>query len=321
MRNRHWPALAAGIAAMLPWAAHATCGSAFCSVNTDWNAQGVHAEPGARVELRYEYLKQDQLRAGSKKVEQGYGNRHHDEVSTVNQAWFATFDYNFASGWGIGAVVPLVQRDHEHIHNHHGAQLPEKWDFTELGDVRITGRYQFPLGSDDPSRQHRVGALFGVKLPTGKTDVDNDEGAEAERSLQPGTGTTDALLGAFYQLQLPPRGLSFFAQAAYNVPLNSHDHYKPGERVTVDFGVRYQVVEKVALLLQLNTLWRGRDSGSEAEPDDSGGRYVFVSPGVSVSLGRSVQLFALVEVPVYQHVNGVQLTSDWGATGGIGFRF
>jgi hypothetical protein len=115
--------------------------------------------------------------------------------------------------------------------------------------------------------------------------------------------------------------LSFFTQAAYAVPLNSYDEYRPGYRTTVDVGMRYQLAEKVALLLQLNAVWRGRDSGAEAESDDSGGRFVFVSPGISVNVTRNAQLFALVQLPVYQYMNGVQLTADWGATGGLGLRF
>jgi hypothetical protein len=166
-----------------------------------------------------------------------------------------------------------------------------------------------------------AGALFGLKLPTGKSDVANDEGAEAERSLQPGTGTTDMFLGAYYQAQLPASGFSYFAQGVYAFPLNSHDDYKPGDRVNVDLGVRYELTQNLALLLQLNWLWRDRDSGEEAEPEDSGGHFVFISPGVSVMVSRNVQLFALVQLPIYQYVNGVQLTADWGATGGVGFRF
>jgi hypothetical protein len=46
-----------------------------------------------------------------------------------------------------------------------------------------------------------------------------------------------------------------------------------------------------------------------------------VSPGISVNVTRNAQLFALVQLPVYQYMNGVQLTADWGATGGVGLRF
>jgi hypothetical protein len=85
--------------------------------------------------------------------------------------------------------------------------------------------------------------------------------------------------------------------------------------------VRYDITQDFALLLQLNTLWRGRDSGAQAEPEDSGGTFVFISPGVSYMVTRNVQVFGIVQLPVYQYVNGVQLTADWGATAGVGFRF
>ena len=321
MKARHWAAIVAPIAATLPVAAQAACGAASCLINTDWNAQGIYSEHGARVEVRYEYLDQDQLRSGSSKISTGETQQHHDEVYTRNQALFATLDYNFASGWGISAVVPVLDRQHEHIHNHHGEQIPEKWDYTELGDVRVVGRYQFPLGTPDAARPQLAGVLFGVKLPTGSTTVENDEGERAERSLQPGTGTTDALLGAYYQVRLPADGLSFFVQGGVGVPLNEYREYKPGNRVTADLGMSYAATDKLSLLLQLNSLWKAHDTGGESEPDDSGGTFVFLSPGISVALGRNVQVFGLVQLPIYQYVRGVQLTADWGATAGVGYRF
>jgi hypothetical protein len=300
----------------------ANCGSAFCTVNTDWNAQGVYTKPGGRAELRYEYVNQDTLRSGRDKVDKGPTSAEHDEVSTLNQAWFATFDYNFASGWGVSGIVPVVKRDHKHIENEEdGTRTPEEWDFTSLGDIRVAGRYQFPVGTQDPAHQRLLGLLFGVKLPTGDTTVTNGEGERAERSLQPGTGTTDAFVGAYYKVQLPPNGLSWFLQAAFTSALDSYHEYRPGNKVTADLGLTYRATDNLSLLLQLNTLWRGRDSGAQAEPDESGGTYVFISPGVSVNIGHHLQLFGLVQLPVYQYLNGLQLTADWGATAGVGYRF
>ena len=48
--------------------ARASCGAAFCMVNTSWNVQGAWTEPGLRFDLRYEYIDQDQPRHGSSKV-------------------------------------------------------------------------------------------------------------------------------------------------------------------------------------------------------------------------------------------------------------
>src|SRR5690242_4670159 len=75
--------------------AGASCGSAFCMVNTSWNVQGAWTEPGARFDLRYEYIDQDQPMSGSKKVGVGQIRQHHDEVRTINRNWLANFDYTF----------------------------------------------------------------------------------------------------------------------------------------------------------------------------------------------------------------------------------
>ena len=74
-------------------------------------------------------------------------------------------------------------------------------------------------------------------------------------------------------------------------------------------------------MMQLNALVRGRDRGSQAEPDDSGGRFVYLSPGIGYSISRRTQLYGFVQLPVYQHVNGVQLVSDWSAVLGVTTRF
>jgi len=190
--------------------AQASCGSAFCLVNTNWGAQGVWTEPGWRADLRYEYINQDQPRAGSDDVSVGQIPRHHDEVRTINRNLFATLDYGFSDKWGMSVVLPSIDRDHEHIHNHRGAKLPESWSFSDPGDVRVSGRYQASFDHSEKLRVSFAGLLAGVKLPTGKTDVTNDEGALAERTLQPGTGTTDLLIGAYFRQALGAWNVSWF---------------------------------------------------------------------------------------------------------------
>ena len=121
----------------------ASCGAAFCMVNTSWNTQGVWTEPGVRFDLRFEYIDQDQPMAGDSKVGVGEISQHHDEVRTINRNWLATVDYAFNAEWGVSATLPLIDRDHTHIHNHRGAKLTESWSFRELGDVRVLGRRQW----------------------------------------------------------------------------------------------------------------------------------------------------------------------------------
>ena len=92
-------------------------------------------------------------------------------------------------------------------------------------------------------------------------------------------------------------------------------------QVLLTGGVSWPATESVALLGQLNALWRGRDSGVNAEPADSGGRSLFVSPGVSYTASPSIQLYVFTQLPLYRYVNGTQLGVKWAALGGITYRF
>jgi hypothetical protein len=85
--------------------------------------------------------------------------------------------------------------------------------------------------------------------------------------------------------------------------------------------VRYGIARDVSAMLQLNYAAKGRDSGTEAEPEDSGQRVVVVSPGLSWNLGKNAQVYAFAQLPVYQAVNGVQLTARYSLMAGVSSRF
>lgn len=312
-------AFAAGLLAAFAIPAQASCGSAFCSINTDWGAGTTGLAEGSTLDLRYERIHQDQPRSGTRKVAVGEIPGHHDEVSTLNHNLVASYSHTFASGWGVSATLPLVDRDHLHIHNHRGAQLPERWDFREVGDIRVTGRHQRYLqGSDAAPRM--VGLFAGLKLPTGKTDVAN-AGAVAERSLQPGSGTTDLILGALYHQQVAASGAAWFAQAQLQHPLNSHDDFRPGTQVALDLGYAHPLTDRLSGLAQLNAVIKRRDHGAQAEPADSGSRSLFLSPGLSYKVGERFRLYAYYQHPLHQQVNGVQLTANNAVVLGVSTRF
>ena len=300
--------------------ARASCGAAFCMVNTSWNVQGALTEPGLRFDLRYEYINQDQPMSGSNKVGVGQIRQHHDEVRTINRNWLATVDYAFNNQWGVSATLPFLDRSHAHIHNHQGQQLSETWNFTRIGDLRVLGRRQWQSESRAAQRHDFYGINFGLKLPTGIQDLRNAEGALAERTLQPGTGTADLLLGAYYRRVLGS-GSSWFVDGLMQVPTDPHDNFKPGTRVSLDLGYRHEVSDRLGLMIQLNALYKDRDHGSDAEPLNSGGKFLFLSPGVSYVIAKNVQLYVFLQLPLYQYVNGIQLTADWAAVIGVSTRF
>lgn len=313
-------ACSAALLATFTLPAAASCGSAFCSINTDWGAGTTGLSEGSTLDVRYEHIRQDQPRAGSRRIAVGAIPHHHDEVRTLNRNLVATYSQTWVNGWGVSATLPFVDRDHLHIHNHRGAQLPEQWNFRELGDVRVTGRYQqFLPGSDDAPRM--AGVFFGLKLPTGRTGVSNGAGDVAERSLQPGTGTTDLILGAIYHQQLAASGAAWFAQVQAQQPLNSHQDFRPGAQFAADLGYAHPFTERWSGIVQLNAVVKRRDRGAQAEPEDSGSRSLFLSPGLSYKLGEAFRVYGYYQHPLHQSVNGVQLTARRALVVGVSTRF
>jgi hypothetical protein len=297
--------------------AAAGCGAAFCSLNTDWGSQGGSGEPGGRFDLRYEFIDQDQPRSGTRDVGLGELPRHHDERRTINRNLVAGFDYAFDERWSMAIAVPVVSRSHLHDHHHHGAVIEEAWSFARTGDARLSGRYRVTRGNAGGGA---FGVQLGLKLPTGAYDLDNEDGDRAERSLQPGSGTTDAILGAFVNGRRAGQG-TWFAEAMWQPALDRRDGYKPGTRVAVDAGLAHPLGARLQALLQLNALYRVRDGGAEAEPEDTGGSFVHLSPGLGWDVDERFRLYGFVQLPLYQHVNGVQLVADWALVAGLSRRF
>ena len=301
--------LAAALAVIAPAAAFASCGASFCAVNTNWTAESALAEAKNAVDLRYEYMNQDQPMAGSRKVYAGQVASHHDEVSTQNRNLVLSYSHNFDNRFGVTVSAAAGERDHFHVHNHHGAKIADNWNFIRLNDVRVVGRYQV-LSVDNPLKPASAGITFGAKLPTGQYDVANAKGDVAERSMQPGTGTTDLIAGGYYHQKLTEMDMSWFAQTQYQHALKAREDYRPGAQLGVDFGVRKGLGGGFGVLAQLNYIHKRSDSGSQAEPASSGGRFLYASPGVSYALPNKAQLYAFYQVPLKRDVTGVQLTAN-----------
>jgi hypothetical protein len=299
--------------------AEASCGSAFCTASSDWDVQGVWSKPGIRLDLREEFIDLDQLRHGSHKTGPSGEVDEHDEKRTINRNTIATLDWSINEKWGLTLRVPYSSRSHTHVHNEDdgaGGVEPEveSWNFKRLGDVQAIARYAFYQTADS-----NAGLRLGLKLPTGQTSIRNADGEKAERSLQPGSGSVDGIVGAYFNQRL--KSFDWFTQASWQQSMSEHDHFKPGSKLALDTGLSYALTPDLNVLLQVNLLHKRRDEGSNAEPDESGGDYAFLTPGLSYRLTGLTRIYGFVQQPLYQHVNGTQLTADWSAAFGISTQF
>lgn len=303
-------------AVLTPLGAQA-CSSCGCSLSSDWSSQGYTAGEGFRVDVRYDYFNQNQLRSGSRSFDRGsvsLPSERELQEKTINRNLLLTLDYSPNADWGVNVQLPYFNRYHTTVAE----------DDTEIstshsksiGDVRVVGRFQ------GFSEEHNTGVQFGLKFATGSIDNTFRDGPQAgallDRGLQPGTGTTDLLLGV-YHFDALNKNWDYFWQAMLQQPLNTKDEFRPGTGLNANIGVRYMGFESVVPHVQLNTRIEKRESGANADVENSGATLVYLSPGLTVPLAKNLSVYGFFQVPVYQRVNGLQIEPRYTVSFGVHF--
>lgn len=308
--------------------AEASCGSTSCSINTNWDEHST-PQPGFSMDLRHSYSRADQLRSGSNKVAADTTFAGEVEnLRTINKLTTLSLDYSHDEHWGLLLNVPYVVRDHNHnLGPYDAAGNPagyESFNAQSLGDLRAVARYRWEM---DGAANSGAGIKLGFKLNTGRRDFTLDTGAlPNEVTLQPGNGSTDLILGAFWNQATPGDAVSWFAQGALQNSIRALDAFRPGNQANLDLGMRYAVNRAWSLLLQLNGQWNAPDTGSAAALTpagdiSSGGRSYSLTPGITYAVVPGTNLYGLVQLPLYQYVNGEQLTAGRSLTIGVNHRF
>jgi hypothetical protein len=309
---------AAALMSALPISALA-CSSCGCTLNADWASQGFKSGGGLSVDLRHDYFNQTDLRSGTGRVDRSTITFPADaeiQQKTVNRNTTLTLDYGLNADWGVGLQLPYVQRFHTTIVD--GDTEVSTSRSSRIGDLRVLGRYQ------GFSPEHNWGVQFGVKLPTGRTDETFRAGPQAgealDRGLQPGTGSTDLLLG-LYTFGPLNQSVDYFAQALLQVPLRGKDEFKPGVGANITAGLRYVSGSALVPHLQINARVEAKESGANADVPNSGATLVYLSPGATLSLGAQVQVYSFLQVPLYQRVNGLQIEPKYSVSVGLHVGF
>ena len=123
----------------------------------------------------------------------------------------------FSRSWGLMAELPVWNRRFT-TDDGSGSQT---FRHAALGDARLMGVYS------GFSKDMSTGILFGLKLPTGDFSY-----ANFDRDVGIGTGTTDAIVGAYHLGALTKDAAwTYFAQAAWQHAIAARAGYRPGDDV------------------------------------------------------------------------------------------
>jgi len=238
----------------------------------------------------------------------------------IDTQWFNVgFEYMFNREWGVMVRIPTVDRTLTT-----DTQSPlgiQSYNSKDIGDVEIMGVYAGFF------QDMSTGVELGVKLPSGTYSAPG-----IDRDTQIGSGSTDLLLGGFHRgLLTGDNAWQYFGQVMWRQPFLYQDaadpqgffdgnpgviqSYHPGMQVDGAAGIVYNNLynvlgfDKITPLGQVIVSHRNADSGTGADPFNSGFDRVMLSPGVEFTKvldeanNRVLKTYFDVEVPVYYRAN------------------
>jgi hypothetical protein len=335
---------AAALAASSNALACATCG---CTLSSD-AAMGYSAETGWRINLEYDFIDQDQLRSGSNPISAGEvarinnaGGDQEVEHQTINRYTTLGLSYTPTANWSISLMVPYIDRSHDTYSSATTAEINQgnlsAATASGIGDVKLLVDWQGILPT------HNLGLQAGVKLPTGRYGGANAvtgaivgrdpvvftsgpaAGGALDTSLNPGTGSTDVIVGAFYYQPVSQNFDAFINgqfQSAVSEKLDqANADFRPGNLETVSFGVRYEENPAVVPQVQINLTHKSPDQGALADTIDTAGTVMYVSPGATFALYDGLHAYGFVQIPAYSRLQHYQVFPRWTASVGLTYAF
>ena len=203
-------------------------------------------------------------------------------------------------------------------------------DAAGLGDVALMGRYTF-LKQENPDTTNVLAGLAGIKFSTGKTNARTSDGMSyLDSHLQPGTGSTDYLLGLSYSHSL--QRLSFSANLLGTITTEGKfgtTKHEFGNALNYDMSGKYRIAPEafspmkpqLFAALGINGEVRQREKEDGVAVPDSGGNTVYLSPGLQLVLAPHWIVEASYQHAIYHKLNGTQLGETYKAITGVTYLF
>jgi hypothetical protein len=194
-------------------------------------------------------------------------------------------------------------------------------DTSGIADARLFGRYT-AYKADASGRTFRIAPFLGVELPTGD-DNDRDSLGRLPAPLQLGSGSWDGFGGIVLTYQTLDYQID--AQASYTLNTEANN-VEFGDQAGLDASLQYRIWPReldagvlgfLYAVLEGNFLYADNNEINGAKDPDSGGTAFFLSPGVQYVTKRWI-IEGIVQLPVYQNLNGAALEDDFAVR--VGFR-
>jgi len=241
-----------------------------------------------------------------------FNQKYRSKDGIFNNSPWVTENFNTIQLW---ARIPITERIQVsalipyHFHDRERAVGDEK--IQGLGDLTVLAMYVvYQTHKDSAVYSHKLLAGGGIKAPTGKFDLKNNEGS-VNPGFQIGTGSWDYLLSAEYVVKRNKLGLNTMLN--YTFKTENKKFYEFGNQFNYA-GTFFYLIDwqKLQIVPQLGVAGEQYESNSQyrQEVADSAGHIVFSKFGIEAgrnnfSLGLNFML------PLQQDLSNAKVESKY----------
>ncbi len=165
-----------------------------------------------------------------------------------------------------------------------------------------------------------VALIGGIKASTGVDDISFD-GAPIDQALQPGSGSVDATAAVAYTRDFGDRfTLDASTQYVFRTEANGYD---VGDQMDVGVALGARLPGDVRssrrfdAFLEVTSRYQMENEEDGDRHVNSGGSWLFVSPGVRGDVFSWLSAMVSVQLPVVQDLNDVQQEVDYKVTAAL----
>ena len=259
----------------------------------------------ASLSFKWDYVPANLIFIGSTPGTVGQIPQHHNEVQSISNKISARLTLPYSDSTSLLLSVPYIFRSHEHIHRHHGIDIPESWYISELGDISIGLIH----------RIEQATFLLEGKLPTGATNRQNTKEKAGEIGIQPGSGSFDFILGLAYEGSISAfsKTLPIMQTISIGIPGYGLGGYTLGSSLTYAISTTQNWGGSLSTEIGLTSKYQEQSNFGtlNEEKKNTGGRWIWGNIGINWKLNNASQSAINLYLPLYQHLNGIQITSGW----------
>ncbi|MDN5203432.1 hypothetical protein QQ008_18745 [Fulvivirgaceae bacterium BMA10] len=271
------------------------------------------AAKSLQVTLNYDLNVLKTLKEGTRELADGSRER-------TTQSFLLGLSYTISDRFAVDGLFSYIRQERFIVRSNDRVVTNGFGDAVFLLKYRVTApvntKHQFFIGG-------------GIKLPTGASDLKNNQGLTLILDLQPGSGALDQIAWANYigQLKFRP-SMNFISTFTYRFTGKNNEYlgtqvYELGEELQFVVGLSDRLFIKNVILdpsISLRYRFAGHDQNDGLDQPSTGGDWLFLEPSISYAINPNFSVNAMVNVPIYSRVDGTQLSPTMRFNAGIHYN-